>query len=371
MAPEKLKISIITVVYNGADTIEQAVRSVLGQEYGNMEYIVIDGGSTDGTKEILDRYAKFVSRIVSGPDDGIYDAMNKGVFHTTGDIVAFLNSDDWYEPGAVGRAAKYLEESGADMLLGSVNYIKDGSVERVIRPDIGKIYTAIPCCHQGIFVRKELFDRVGLFDLNYLVCADYDWILRAYNADAKVLCVEDIFANYRAGGSSSRQEYRMFAESMGISLANARRLGMDGLASGIRQAWERTEEDFFYRLVCRKDADFIKGMMDGQAEYYIWGTGFYGLECCRLFKRMELSVKGFIDNYKTEEFVEGYPVFLPGQTEGQGLICVASMDYEEEIVGQLKRSGVCRERYFCFSSIRNRIISYGMEKYRGVEEIPE
>lgn len=369
MANEKFKISIITVVYNGAETIGQAVRSVLGQDYRDIEYIVIDGGSTDGTKEILDRYAKFISCIESGPDGGIYDAMNKGISHAAGDIVAFLNSDDWYEPGAVGRVARYFEETGTEVLMGGVNYVKDGSTERVIRPDMGKIYTAIPCCHQGIFVRRELFDSIGLFDLDYSVCADYDWILRAYNGDAEILCVEDIFANYRAGGSSSRQAYRMSAESVRISLANARRMGMDGLASRILRDWERTEEDFFYRLVCSRDIDFLKGILDRQAEYYIWGTGYYGLMCCRLFKAMGLSIKGFIDNYKVQECVEGCPVLLPGQAGKQGCICVATADFEEEIIGQLKQSGVSRERYFCFSSLRNKIVSYGMEKYRGREEM--
>ena len=103
------KISVITVVYNAKDTIERTIKSVIAQLYDNYEYIIIDGGSTDGTLDIIEKYRDKISYFISESDEGIYDAMNKGVLKATGDYVAFINADDWYEPNAFKLVASYIK----------------------------------------------------------------------------------------------------------------------------------------------------------------------------------------------------------------------------------------------------------------------
>ncbi len=104
---ESLKVSVITVVFNGAGTIEQTIKSVLGQTYKNIEYIIIDGDSTDGTQEIVEKYGESIACFVSEKDNGLYDAMNKGISYATGDIIGIINSDDYYAVDAVEHVVNY------------------------------------------------------------------------------------------------------------------------------------------------------------------------------------------------------------------------------------------------------------------------
>ena len=108
MCEEAMKVSIITVCYNSAKTIEHTIKSVAGQDYGNIEYIIIDGGSTDGTLDIIDRYKDKISVLVSEPDEGIYDAMNKGISIASGELIGMINSDDWYGPYTVSAAVRAM-----------------------------------------------------------------------------------------------------------------------------------------------------------------------------------------------------------------------------------------------------------------------
>ena len=126
-----MKVSIITVVFNGIRTIEQTIKSVLNQSYKNIEYIIIDGGSTDGTLDIIRKYENYLSYIISEPDHGIYDAMNKGIQKSTGDIVGIINSDDWYEVNTVSQVVERFESFAVDLVYGDINFIgKNGEIIR-------------------------------------------------------------------------------------------------------------------------------------------------------------------------------------------------------------------------------------------------
>lgn len=194
---DNIKVSIITVVYNGAKTIAQTIESVISQNYDNLEYIIIDGNSTDGTQEIIRRYEDRIAYWVSEPDEGIYDAMNKGLSHATGELVGIINGDDWYEPGAVKKVAEIYEKAPYDMLYGEIRRIdENGETEGV------SASSYIPP-HPSMFVAGSVYQRYGMFDTHYKIAGDHEFKLRLYAKKLSIIHIGDVLANFRLTGVSS------------------------------------------------------------------------------------------------------------------------------------------------------------------------
>ena len=165
-----MTVSIITVCFNIADTIEDTIKSVLSQDYKDIEYIVVDGGSTDGTLEIISRYRHKIAKVISEPDNGIYDAMNKGLRSSTGDILATLNGDDVYaNQSIVGRMVEFIESKDLDAAYGDLIYIDRKNPNRVRRfwkagqYRRNAFYYGWVVPHPTFFCRKEIFERIEAF----------------------------------------------------------------------------------------------------------------------------------------------------------------------------------------------------------------
>lgn len=208
------KVSIITVVLDGETYLEQTIKSVIGQSYPNIEYIIIDGGSTDSSLDIIEKYEKNIRYWVSEPDKGIYDAMNKGIEAAGGDIVGIINADDWYEPGAVERAVEILEVSGADAIHSAMKVLQDRG-EPIVIPapeELDTFTKGMLINHPTLFARKSLYDRLGLFDTQYQVAADWDLMLRWWLGDTVFYAEERPFVNFRMGGMSSVHLKKSFEE---------------------------------------------------------------------------------------------------------------------------------------------------------------
>lgn len=180
-----MKISIITVVYNGEKHIEDCIQSVLRQTHDDIEYIVVDGLSTDSTMEIVGRYKDRISKIISEKDKGIYDAMNKGIKAATGDVIAFLNADDFYaEDNVVECAVKSLEESGAESVYGSLVYVEANNIQKPMRlwrapkRDTAMFFNGNFPPHPTFMVKKEVYDKLGLFREDLRLSADFEIMLR-------------------------------------------------------------------------------------------------------------------------------------------------------------------------------------------------
>ena len=194
--------SIITVSYNSKETIEQTILSVLNQTYKNIEYIIIDGGSTDGTIEIIKKYESKISYWVSEPDKGIYDAMNKGASKANGRYIAFLNSDDWYEENTIEIVANNLKNKNFDIVCGIVNYYKNNLLIYSHGSSMNRIKEEM-IMHPTSFMKLNLFKILNGFDINYRYVADYDLMLRLNIHGCKSLYLDKVLANFRIGGASS------------------------------------------------------------------------------------------------------------------------------------------------------------------------
>ncbi|MEM9214752.1 MAG: glycosyltransferase family 2 protein [Cyanobacteria bacterium P01_F01_bin.150] len=207
-----MKISIITVCRNAEDFIETAIKSVVDQTFPNTEYIVVDGNSTDGTKEIIQKYAHRISCFISEPDGGIYEAMNKGIRYAAGDFIGFLNADDYLQDErAIEDAASFLSQHPTcDFLYGNLEVrYPSGKTILVEPPPPESIPDEMICgClpHQASLARANLFSsRVGMFNESYRISSDYEWFLRMVYSESVKLChYPRTLASYYAGGLSSQ-----------------------------------------------------------------------------------------------------------------------------------------------------------------------
>lgn len=180
-----MKISIITVCYNSAAHIEDAIRSVADQDYADIEHIVIDGNSTDGTQQILENHADKLACWISEPDKGIYDAMNKGIKKATGDVVGILNSDDFYfDNQVISKIAKAFQNQETDAIYGDLIFVDPKNLDRTVRTYSSKNWhpekfaKGYMPAHPTFFVRREFYGKYGLFETDYAIAADYEMLIR-------------------------------------------------------------------------------------------------------------------------------------------------------------------------------------------------
>ena len=201
-----MKLTTIVVSLNAQKSLTSTLDSILAQEYCELEVIAVDGGSTDGTVEILMQYeAKFQGRLqwTSEPDKGIYDAMNKGTARATGDYVNFLNCGDSYAPQALVQMAECIRlHPDADVIYGISRYVDSQGEVRLIRENHTR-FRDRNICHQSIWYRRELFAKYGVYDLKYRFLADYDLNIRFFQTGAVFHALDAIVANYSLDGVTS------------------------------------------------------------------------------------------------------------------------------------------------------------------------
>lgn len=213
-----MKFSIITPVLNAGATIERTLASVLDQPVDELEYIVIDGGSTDGTLGVIDRYRGRLSYVQSRPDGGLYDAMNQGIAHATGDVVGIINADDYYLPGALSKVAAALNGRPlANLILwGDVEYESLGRVRGFRR---SKLHIGAFAPHPSMFVPREVYTRIGAYDTSFRYLADYDFMYRAIHCEhIEPVHLPEILAYFSAGGLSDRHVVECLKEELLVKL---------------------------------------------------------------------------------------------------------------------------------------------------------
>jgi glycosyltransferase involved in cell wall biosynthesis len=239
MPPVINKISLITVTYNAESYLEQCIQSVLSQTYPHFEYIIIDGGSTDSTLEIINTYKPYVTAFISEPDNGIYDAMNKGVSLSKGEIIGMLNADDFFPTDDIlASIAAAFEEESTQIVYGNLWYVHPKSTNKVIRKWISKDFTPsllqfgwMPP-HPTFYVRKELFERYGGYDLSFKSASDYEFMLRLmHKFKLRSKYIDKLLVVMRTGGVSNRSvRNRLWANWNDFRAMKANGLGWPLLA---------------------------------------------------------------------------------------------------------------------------------------------
>ncbi len=228
-----MKISIITVVYNNERTIREAIECVLSQSYNNIEYIIIDGGSSDNTVNIINEYKNKLGYFISEKDKGIYHAMNKGINAATGDIIGILNSDDLYNNNTIIEEiiGYFINNSELDLVYGDLFYVKSENTNNVVRKWVSKQYYVkyfengnVPP-HPSLFVKRKVYEQAGVFNLEFKLAADYEFMLRIFKKHiftSKYL--NKVIVKMRLGGATNQ------------SLSNIKRQNIE-----ILNAWRHNE----------------------------------------------------------------------------------------------------------------------------------
>jgi glycosyltransferase involved in cell wall biosynthesis len=210
-----VQISVITVSLNAHATLAMTLQSVLGQSFDGHEILVVDGGSTDGTVEIIREHASGLAWWVSEPDQGIADAMNKGIARARGEWLLFLHADDYlHASDALERAVTRLAD--ADILACAIEY-REPDRSRVVRSRGFGAWMNFKTgfWHQGLLIRRSLFDRIGLYDPAFRIAMDYEWLLRAYRAGAHLQTAPElVLSTMRHGGISSRKDWPTLAHRL-------------------------------------------------------------------------------------------------------------------------------------------------------------
>lgn len=364
----ELKFTVITVTYNCVGTIERTINSVLAQKYNNIEYIIIDGKSTDGTKNIIQKYDKQLAYWVSESDSGIYNAMNKGISHATGDIISFLNGDDWYLDDAVfDKIYDLFTNSNAQIVAGRVT--SEGNPRRIIKyEDLDILYYKMVLPHQAIFARKEIFEKYGYFNEQYKTAGDYDWILRLYTEGIPITCTDIIVAEFSLGGRGYGGE--AIIEQRTVSLKYLNTFNKMDLYKKVQEEYLLEIAVFITdKLVASKDEIIIQVLKENGMSSngcFIWGTGYYGDKCRKLFESVHFRINAFLDNDKNKmgKLMNGIPIKNFSECDINSMIVISTCDYYKEIGMQLENLGLVKDRDFIsYYSLMMQITSKGIKKY--------
>lgn len=219
------KISVITITYNSEKTLERTIKSVVSQEYDNLEYIIIDGASKDRTLDIVEKYRDYISVVVSEPDKGISDAFNKGIRYATGEIIGIINSDDLLMPNALKVIANHFDPK-IDVYSGNVVFWnEDTGDEFSTKPDISfdKLKLQYGVAHPSRFIRKDAYSKYGMYLEEMRYNMDIDLLCRFYKKGATFIHIDQDLTKFRMGGATAdsifkkKNDYKLFVKNYGGS----------------------------------------------------------------------------------------------------------------------------------------------------------
>lgn len=347
-----MKVSIITVCYNSAKTIERTIKSVAKQGYEEIEYIIIDGGSTDGTLDIIDRYKDKISVLVSEQDGGIYDAMNKGIARATGDIIGFMNSDDWYADGAIVAITEAFKKTDADIVYGKTIISENGIFRDRKNDSLDDICFHMVFCHQAVFVKSNLL-RNHPFDISYQIVADYEFFLTMYLQGKRFHQIDVIIAYFQAGGVSSNL-FKAYMEFKKVSLRVCKGKVTDARYQGIIDYYRKSRILPIYSYIISRfragQGWKLRKHLEKQ-KIVLYGAGMIGKKLLSDMRDLGLNVIAFWDSnvsrYGTA--LEGVPIQAPCQKKQQQnsvIILLATIKENDAIAARLQSLGYENKKDF-------------------------
>lgn len=346
-------VSIVTVCKNSEKTIERTILSVANQDYeGEIEYIIVDGKSTDRTINVIEKYKENIQTIVSEKDSGLYDAMNKGIRIASGEIIGIINSDDWYENNAVRLSVDNIIKNAVDISYGKMRIRsaihKDG--ERFFVGDLKDIWFSNPIGHPTAFIKKNIYTEYGYYDLRYKVLADYYLLLNAYANGATFSFCDAVIANFSEGGYSYKNKGQSYIELFGIAKEIAEKTGIKygeikkniekGIAMyrvGMAECFVKDYRNLAYGVL----SEYIK------EPYSILGMGKWGNIMLQIFSEYGYLPEFVTDNNIGKNDLRGInQIFTPDilrNYEGTVFVCIRNK--KNEIDKQLVDLGVKRIVY--------------------------
>lgn len=343
-ALKKPRITVVTVCYNSGKTIEQTILSVIGQDYDNLEYIIIDGKSEDDTVTIIERYREKISVAISEKDDGIYFAMNKGVEYATGDLIAFLNSDDWYDENALQSVANAYMETDADVIYGDITYVEDGIYQREFVNNIDNMVYEMSIAHPAAFVKTSIM-KSQHFNTKYRIAADYFFFAQLYYNKMKFVHVDKNLAFFRKGGKSTLNYYTAYeAHDIATSLAKS----YECMPTDLLELDRRYYNKLFYYACLKNEIYNIPEVCRylekkiPKSGCYIFGYGTRGKRAINLFKAYGVIIQGIIDNNSVSIESRDYEILKPDAAalKKDSLIIVTPRFAANEVGQQLQEIGV-------------------------------
>ena len=337
-------VSIITVCFNSEQTIEQTIKSVLGQTYKNVEYIIVDGQSTDGTLGIVNKYKSQIAKVVSEPDDGLYYAMNKGISMATGDIVGIINSDDWYEPYTVEEVVACFHETNAELVYGDMLVIEDKGTKLMTTDNLEDLRVNMVVPHSTVFIQKEVYALYGVFDVRYKIAADYDLMIRLYNMGIKFVRVKKVLAYFRMGGASTLAEELTVTEVAQIARKYCK--GTPEERAYLLERIDNISKGYYFEKKLKYNSLQIASNIslilqeNGMEEVGIFGCGTWGTTVGRILSDIGIAVSYYVDNApeKWGKVINGVKVIEPQSLhKASGLVLILVNGYSKEILSQIEQ----------------------------------
>ena len=339
---DKMKISIITAVYNDRTTIEETILSVIHQTYKDVEYIIIDGASTDGTKEIIEKYKDYIDVFVSEKDNGIYAALNKGIRLATGDIIGILNGDDWYELNALEEVAGIFEDDTKTLAVaGSIRRVDSiGNSTIKNNKELSDIWYYMPINHPAFFVKREVYEKYGGFDTDYKIAADYEFVFRLFVNAVRIQTYGNVWTNFRSGGVSTTKLVATVRESIDIKKDYKERY--EKLIGGVdaekfaNYNKKQINLAIFKQAIVEKDrtiGTFLTGYFKKDVSLY--GYGEWGKILYDVFKSSDINVNAVYD--RNFEHIEITDIRDPDSLkDAKGIVVVALDDLCESVANTIK-----------------------------------
>jgi len=244
-----MKISIITVCFNAEKTIEDTIRSVLAQDYPEIEHIIIDGASTDGTMAVIERYRDRIATIVSEPDRGIYDAMNKGIALASGEIVGILNADDFFlHPHVLSTIAGAFSDEEVGAVFADLVYVKPDNLDKTVRRyrsnrfHPGKFAFGWMPAHPTFYLRRDYYERYGLYKTDYKIAADFELLIRMlYRHKVHYVYIPEVLIKMRVGGVSTRS----FKSTLVLNREIVRACRENGISTNVFKVYSKYLKKLF------------------------------------------------------------------------------------------------------------------------------
>lgn len=352
------KVSIITPCLNSEKTIRQTIESVLYQTYQEIEYIIIDGKSSDKTLEIICEYiSSFQGKMqyISERDNGIYDAMNKGIRKATGDVIGIINSDDWYESDAVEEIVKCFMNTDAEVVYGE-EWILNENRER----EYHTYHMGFPP-HPGMFVRREAYQKYGLYDLNYQIASDWDLILRFMVSGVQFERINRIVANYSKSGVSSVKGLECAKETYEIELRYLGKCDENFLDRvDVEGKYERSKLVYISQKKPKVLREVLGKKFKIEDGVVIFGTGTCGKELEKILRNCNIPVLFFVDNDERKWGLElnGKKIFSPEILRYyRGHVLITPTRFQKDICTQLQGYSNSALSWSILDEVRKEVIN--------------